>query len=105
MWRWNVTARNSSLTGDTNLNPALELFADGCNLLLADAGLARAGLDGEKAPPLRCPLRHIARDVRAGALLLTHINPLYDAQALLAEAREGVPLPLGSHLLGERYRI
>ena len=91
-------------TGDTNLNPALELFADGCNLLLADAGLARADWT-EKKPHLsaaHCGI--LARDVRAGALLLTHINPLYDAQALLAEAREAYPAA-GLALLGERYRI
>ena len=78
-------------TGDTNVNPALELFADGCNLLLADAGLASADWT-DKKPHLSAALcGALARDVRAGTLLLTHLNPLYDPQALLAEAREAYP--------------
>ena len=91
-------------TGDTNLNPALELFADGCDLLLADAGLARADWS-DKKPHLSAALcGALARDVRAGALLLTHLNPLYDPQALLEEARGGYPAAELARL-GERYRI
>ena len=91
-------------TGDTNLDPALELFADGCDLLLADAGLSRADWT-EKKPHLSAShCGALARDVRAGALLLTHLNPLYDPQALLEEARGGYPAAELARL-GERYRI
>ena len=91
-------------TGDTNLDPALELFADGCDLLLADAGLSRADWT-EKKPHLSAShCGALARDVRAGALLLTHLNPLYDPQALLDEARRDYPAAELARL-GERYRV
>ena len=45
----------------------------------------------------------LARDVRAGTLLLTHLNPLYDPQALLAEAREAYPAAELA-VAGARYR-
>ena len=91
-------------TGDTNVNPALELFADGCNLLLADAGLASADWT-DKKPHLSAALcGALARDVRAGTLLLTHLNPLYDPQALLAEAREAYPAAELA-VAGARYRV
>ena len=91
-------------TGDTNLDPALELFADGCDLLLADAGLSRADWT-EKKPHLSAShCGALARDVRAGALLLTHLNPLHDPQALLDEARRDYPAAELARL-GERYRV
>ena len=91
-------------TGDTNLDPALELFADGCDLLLADAGLSRADWT-EKKPHLSAShCGALARDVRAGALLLTHLNPLYDPQTLLDEARRDYPAAELARL-GERYRV
>ena len=91
-------------TGDTNLDPALELFADGCDLLLADAGLSQADWT-EKKPHLSAALcGALAREARAGALLLTHLNPLYDPASLLAEAREAYPAAELA-CLGERYRV
>ena len=91
-------------TGDTNRVPALELFADGCDLLLADAGLSQADWT-EKKPHLSAALcGALAREARAGALLLTHLNPLYNPASLLAEAREAYPAAELARL-GERYRI
>ena len=91
-------------TGDTNRVPALELFADGCDLLLADAGLSQADWT-EKKPHLSAALcGALAREARAGALLLTHLNPLYDPASLLAEAREAYPAAELAYL-GERYRV
>ena len=91
-------------TGDTNRVPALELFADGCDLLLADAGLSQADWT-KKKPHLSAALcGALAREARAGALLLTHLNPLYDPASLLAEAREAYPAAELA-CLGERYRI
>ena len=91
-------------TGDTNRVPALELFADGCDLLLADAGLSQADWT-EKKPHLSAALcGALAREARAGALLLTHLNPLYDPASLLAEAREAYPAAELARR-GERYRI
>ena len=73
-------------------------------LLLADAGLSRADWT-EKKPHLSAShCGALARDVRAGALLLTHLNPLYDPQALLDEARRDHPAAELARL-GERYRV
>ena len=78
-------------TGDTNHNPALELFADGADLLLADAGLSSADWSA-KAPHLSAAMcGELAHSARAKALLLTHLNPKYDPEALLAEARASYP--------------
>ena len=91
-------------TGDTNRVPALELLADGCDLLLADAGLSQADWT-EKKPHLSAALcGALAREARAGALLLTHLNPLYNPTSLLAEAREAYPAAELARL-GERYRV
>ena len=91
-------------TGDTNRVPALELFADGCDLLLADAGLSQADWT-EKKPHLSAALcGALAREARAGALLLTHLNPLYNPASLLAEACEAYPAAELARR-GERYRI
>lgn len=101
-----VTCDGATLvfTGDTNRNPALELFADGATCFWPDAGLSRADWT-EKKPHLSAALcGALARDVRAGALLLTHLNPIYDPQALLAEAREAHPAAQLA-VLGERYRV
>jgi ribonuclease BN (tRNA processing enzyme) len=78
-------------TGDTNINPFIELFADGADMLLADAGLTMAQWS-ESAPHLSA--RHcgeIARNARVGALMLTHIRPGNDPEALLDEARAVYP--------------
>ena len=78
-------------TGDTNENPALELFADGADLLLADAGLSAANWS-PRAPHLSAAMcGQLARGVRARALVLTHLNPKYDPEALAAEARTSYP--------------
>ena len=78
-------------TGDTNLNPYIELFADGADMLLADAGLTTAQWS-ETSPHLSA--RHcgeIAKNTRARALLLTHLRPGNDTDALLDEARALYP--------------
>lgn len=78
-------------TGDTNTEPVLELFADGTDLLLADAGLSDADYR-ENAPHLSARLcGKLAADVRAKQLVLTHLNPKYDPELLLKEACEAFP--------------
>jgi len=87
-------------TGDTNTNALLPLFCDGCDTLLADAGLLHSRWN-EKAPHLSAKLcGEIARDARVNALLLTHLNPLNDHEAILSEARAAFPdaqLALAGH--------
>lgn len=75
-------------TGDTNTDFALELFCDGADLLLADAGLSRTDYS-DAAPHLSAALcGKLASDASVKRLLLTHLNPKYDPDALLAEAQE-----------------
>ena len=78
-------------TGDTNTETALELFADGADLLLADAGLSNADYR-ENAPHLSAALcGQLAQNVRAKQLVLTHLNPKYDPDLLLSEAKAVYP--------------
>lgn len=73
-------------TGDTNQCDALELFADGADLLLADAGFLQENWAPGKPHMCARMCAELARDARVPQLVLTHISPLMDAQALLDEA-------------------
>ena len=78
-------------TGDSNTDPLLELFCEGADLLLADAGLSS---DDWKptAPHYSAALcGELAKNAHAKRLLLTHFNPKYDPEALLSEARAFYP--------------
>lgn len=78
-------------TGDTNTDFALELFCDGADLLLADAGLSSAD-HTDDAPHLSAALcGKLARDAKVKRLLLTHLNPKYDPDSLLEEAQAFFP--------------
>ena len=64
---------------------------DGADLLLADAGLP-AEKHTESSPHLSAALcGKLARDTHSRRLLLTHLNPKFDASALLREAQEVFP--------------
>lgn len=78
-------------TGDSNTDALLELFCEGADLLLADAGLSEA--DWKPAAPhySAALCGQLAKDARARQLLLTHFNPKYDPEALLQEARARFP--------------
>lgn len=80
-----------AFTGDTNVCDALSLFADGADLLLADAGLLEA--DWNKAKPHLTPglCGLLARETRAQQLILTHLSPLYNPEAILEEAETAFP--------------
>lgn len=74
-------------TGDTNEVPALDDFARGADLLLADAGLSRAHWS-ETAPHLSAEgCGKLAARAEAKRLLLTHLNPRYALEALVSEAK------------------
>ena len=78
-------------TGDSNTDPLVELFCEGASLLLADAGLSSEDWK-PTAPHYSAALcGKLAKDTHARRLLLTHFNPKYDPQALLAEARAHYP--------------
>ena len=91
-------------TGDTNMHPGLELFCDGADMLLADAGLTSAQWT-ETAPHLSARLcGKVAKNCRAGGLILTHIRPGNDPEALLDEARAEYPGAVLAHA-GSTYVI
>jgi len=91
-------------TGDTNMHPMLELFCDGADMLLADAGLNEAQWSAT-APHLSARLcGSIAKNCRAGSLILTHIRPGNDTEALLDEARAEYPGAILAHA-GTTYSV
>lgn len=74
-------------TGDSNQDALVELFCEGASLLLADCGLSEAD-HRFTAPHYSARLcGELAKSAHAKRLLLTHLNPKYDPQALLDEAR------------------
>ena len=91
-------------TGDSNQDAVVELFCEGASLLLADCGLSNA--DHRLAAPHYSAglCGQLAANAHARRLLLTHLNPKYDPETLLAEARASFP---GAELaeLGATYYI
>ena len=78
-------------TGDSNDDLLVEMFCEGADLLLADAGLNEADWK-PIAPHYSAALcGRLARKCRAKRLLLTHFNPKYDPEQLLDEARAEFP--------------
>ena len=83
--------RRFVFTGDSNQDALVELFCEGADLLLADCGLSSAD-HKFTAPHYSARLcGELARNTKSKRLLLTHLNPKYDPQALLKEAREACP--------------
>ena len=78
-------------TGDTNLTADLPALAAGADLLLADA-LFPHEIWAEAKPHLSARLAgELARDAGAKRLVITHMRPDLDAEALLREARAAFP--------------
>lgn len=91
-------------TGDTNQDALVELFCEGASLLLADCGFM-AKDHKFTAPHMSAELcGQLAKNARAKRLLLTHLNPKYDPNDLLAEARSVFPRAELAEL-GETYYI
>lgn len=81
-------------TGDTGDCPALDRLAEGVDVLLAEATWTHAAdrprglhLSGREAGEL-------AQRARVGRLLLTHVAPWTDSDAVLREARSGYGGPV-----------
>ena len=91
-------------TGDSNTDALVELFCEGADLLLADCGLSEAdhSLTSPHYSAKLCGA--LAKNAHAARLLLTHLNPKYDPQALLTEAREAYP-DAELAVQGESYAI
>ena len=74
-------------TGDTNEIDTLDGFAQGADLLLADAGLSKDDWK-ESSPHLSAEgCGRLAARCSAKALLLTHLNPKYSAASHVQEAK------------------
>ena len=74
-------------TGDTNECAEIELFCDGAETILADAGLSRRDWTPGKPHMHPAMCAELAKKARAGSLILTHISPRYNPEELLDEAR------------------
>ena len=74
-------------TGDTNECAEIELFASGADTILADCGLSGEDWRATKPhmSPEKCAL--LAKNAGATQLILSHLSPLYDKNALFDEAR------------------
>lgn len=91
-------------TGDTNEVEGLDSFARGADLLLADAGLSREHWS-ETSPHLSAEgCGGLAARAGAKRLLLTHLNPRYRAEELLAEAKSAFA-DCESAVLGAQYDL
>lgn len=78
-------------TGDTNEVDELVLFCHRADLLLADAGLLEK--DWKDTKPHMTPgiCARLAREAGAKRLVLTHLSPLYQPEAVLNEALDDFP--------------
>lgn len=80
-------SRRAVYTGDTNWNTAIEEFAAGADLLLADAGLLEKDKIPGKSPHLSAKeVGLIAKNAGVKRLLLTHVWPGYEEEELIQEA-------------------
>lgn len=78
-------------TADTNECDLLHLFASGCDTLLADCGLSDE--DYTKSKPHLSPKTcgELAMECKAKNLILTHLSPRYEPEALLDACLEVCP--------------
>jgi ribonuclease BN (tRNA processing enzyme) len=85
--RITCAGRTLAYTGDTGPCVALDRLADGADLLLAEASFR----DGDVNPPeihlTGADGGRVAARAQVGRLVLTHVPPWFDKEALLAEAR------------------
>ena len=74
-------------SGDTSRNSSLAGFAGGCDLLLTDAQFSNSNLPANPPHMSAAQAAAAAKDAGAGKLMLTHMNPEQDEEALLKEAK------------------
>ncbi len=89
-------------TGDTNICPEISLFADGADLLLADACFQHKDWSASKPHMSARLCGKLAAEANVGELVLTHFRPGSDTEELLDEARAVFP---NCRLAEERLRI
>lgn len=90
--RVDVAGGSLTYTSDTGPFPGLASLASGCQLLLAEAALTEEDYDPENPVHLTPRLAaELALEAGVRRLLLTHIWPHYDRQAMLEQARKHFP--------------
>ncbi len=78
-------------TGDTNECAEISLFCAGADAILADCGLSSENWTPAKPHLDALHCARLAKDAGARELILTHLSPLNDSEALLNEARAIFP--------------
>ncbi len=103
--RVSAGGRTLVYSADTAVSAPLVELARGCDLFLCEASWL-----SEPAPPPDIHLtgreagEHAAR-AGVGRLVLTHVMPFHDPEALLAEAREAYDGPLEQAVCGATYEV
>jgi ribonuclease BN (tRNA processing enzyme) len=95
--------RSIVYTGDTGFNDGLVELASGVDLLLSEATWTHAE---DRPPDLHMSGREageLAKRSGAARLLVTHLSPFIDSQAILAEARSVYPGQVAVAEQGVRY--
>lgn len=104
-FRIEYDGRSLTYTGDTGPCPRLAELAAGTDLLLSEAAFTH----GEQAPPdvhlTGREAGELARDARAGRLVLTHIPPWTDPQRNAADAASAYAGPVTLARPGDVYRV
>ncbi|HEY0450641.1 MBL fold metallo-hydrolase [Actinophytocola sp.] len=92
-------------TGDTGVSADLDVLAAGADVVLAEGSWTHA----EDRPPALhlsgTEAGRLAKNAGAGRLLVTHVPPWTDGDAVLAEARVEYPGPAELVVQGARYEI
>lgn len=91
MYRLLAGEKCLAYTGDTNTTADLPRLAQGADLLLADGLFPRAAWGKQKPHLSAAQCGELARSAGAKKLAVTHLNPEYDPETLLREAREAFP--------------
>ena len=90
-------------TGDTGVSAALARWADGCNLLLAECSLPDDQAMAIHLTPTQAG--QLARDARAGRLVLTHFYPQVEGTNPAAVAARAFGGPVVAARDGEHFDI
>lgn len=91
MYRLRAGEKCLAYTGDSNTSGELLSLAREADLLLADGLFPRAAWGEEKPHLSAAQCGELARDAGAARLVVTHLNPEFDPESLLREAREAFP--------------
>jgi ribonuclease BN (tRNA processing enzyme) len=104
-FRFSAGGRTLAYTGDTSTFDELAELAAGVDVLLSEASWTHAD---DRPPDLHLSgteAGEVAKRAGVGKLLLTHVLPFTDNQAILAEARAAFPGEIVLVEQGSSYRI